>query len=83
MPITVNDLERTVNSGLTTSVKKSEINFKQLFVDVNVENLTSTIKIPMRSKYCKRCENYVSKFDHHCFWIGRCKKKKFFLKIFF
>ena len=43
MPITVNDLERTVNSGLTTSVEKSEINFKQLFVDVNVENLTSTI----------------------------------------
>ena len=43
MPITVNDLERTVNSGLTTSVKKSEINFKQLFVDVNVENLISTI----------------------------------------
>ena len=34
MSITVNDLERTVNSGLTTAVKKSEINFNQLFVDI-------------------------------------------------
>ena len=28
MSITVNDLERTVNSGLTTALKKSEINCK-------------------------------------------------------
>eukprot|EP01080_Neovahlkampfia_damariscottae_P009036 gene9036-1134_t len=40
------------------------------------ENVSSTIKIPMRSKYCKRCENYISKFDHHCFWIGRCVGEK-------
>ena len=53
MPITVNDLERTVNSGLTTSVKKSEINFKQLFVDVNVENLTSTILFLKTSDKCR------------------------------
>ena len=43
MSITVNDLERTVNSGLTTAVKKSEINFNQLFVDVEIDNLISTI----------------------------------------
>ena len=43
MPITVNDLERTVNSVLTTSVKKSEINFNQLFIDIDIENLSSTI----------------------------------------
>ena len=53
MPITVNDLERTVNSGLTTSVKKSEINFKQLFVDVNVENLTSTILFLKTNDKCR------------------------------
>ena len=53
MPITVNDLERTVNSGLTTSVKKSEINFKQLFVDVNVENLTSTILFLKTNEKCR------------------------------
>ena len=53
MPITVNDLERTVNSGLTTNVKKSEINFEQLFVDVNVENLTSTILFLKTNDKCR------------------------------
>ena len=53
MPITVNDLERTVNSGLTTTVKKSEINFEQLFVDVNAENLTSTILFLKTNDKCR------------------------------
>ena len=43
MPTTVADLERTVNSGLTTSIKRSEINFKQLFIDIDIENLISAI----------------------------------------
>ena len=43
MSITVNDLEKTVNSGLTTSIKKSEINFGQLILEVELENLVSTI----------------------------------------
>ena len=43
MLITVNDLEKTVNSGLTTTIKKSEINFGQLFIYINVEDLISTI----------------------------------------
>ena len=43
MPTTVHDLEKTVNSGLTTAIKKSEINFDQLFIDVNVEDVISTI----------------------------------------
>ena len=34
MSITVNELEQTVNSGLTTAVKKSEINFGQLFIEI-------------------------------------------------
>jgi len=53
MPITVNDLERTVNSGLATTVKKSEINFEQLFVDVNVENLSSTILFLKTNDKCR------------------------------
>ena len=53
MPITVNDLERTVNSGLTTTVKKSVINFEQLFVEVNVENLTSTILFLKTNDKCR------------------------------
>ena len=43
MPVTVNDLERAVNSSLATTIIKSEINFGQLFVDIKVEDLSSTI----------------------------------------
>ena len=53
MLITVNDLEKTVNSGLTTAVKKSQINFSQLFIDVNVEDIISTILFLKTNKKCK------------------------------
>jgi len=53
MSITVNDLERTVNSGLTTAVKKSEINFNQLFVDIEIDNLISTILFLKTNDKCK------------------------------
>ena len=43
MSMTVYDLERTVNSGLTTTVKISKINFGQLFIEVDIEKLYSTI----------------------------------------
>ena len=43
MSMTVYDLERTVNSGLATKVKISKINFGQLFIGINIENLYSTI----------------------------------------
>ena len=42
MSITVDDLERTVKSGLTTTLKKSNINFGQLFIEVDIDNLYST-----------------------------------------
>ena len=53
MSATVNDLERTVNSGLTTTIKKSEINFDQLFIDVDIENLVSTILFLKTNKKCR------------------------------
>ena len=53
MSTTVTDLERTVNSVLTTAIKKSEINFDQLFIDVNIENLISTILFLKTNKKCK------------------------------
>ena len=53
MSITVNDLERTVNSGLTTAVKVSEINFGQLFIYINVEDLISTILFLKTNEKCK------------------------------
>ena len=53
MITTVNDLEKTVNSGLTTAVKKSQINFNQLFIYVNVEDIISTILFLKTNKKCK------------------------------
>ena len=53
MSITVTDLEKIINSGLTTSVKKSKINFNQLFIDLNVENLSSTILFLKTNNKCR------------------------------
>jgi len=53
MPITVNDLEKTVNSSLTTSIRKSEINFDQLFIYIDVEDLSSTILFLKTNEKCK------------------------------
>ena len=53
MSITLNDLEKVVNSGLTTTVKKSQINFDQLFIDVEVEDIISTILFLKTNEKCK------------------------------
>jgi len=53
MSITVNDLERTVNSSLTIAVKKSEINFDQLYIDIDIENLISVILFLKTNEKCK------------------------------
>ena len=53
MPTTVNDIEKTVNSGLTTAVKRSEINFNQLFIDVDVEDIISTILFLKTNEKCR------------------------------
>jgi len=53
MSTAVNDLERAVNSSLTTTIKKSEINFDQLFIDVDVENIISTILFLKTNEKCK------------------------------
>jgi len=53
MSITIFDLEKIVNSGLTTSIKKSEINFDQLYIDIKVENLISTILFLKTNDKCK------------------------------
>ena len=53
MSATVTDLERAVNSGLTTTIKKSEINFDQLFIDVDIENIISTILFLKTNEKCR------------------------------
>tara|TARA_B100001123_G_scaffold441283_1_gene582136 strand:+ start:330 stop:932 length:603 start_codon:yes stop_codon:yes gene_type:complete len=53
MNITIKDLEKTVNSSLTTSIIKSEINYGQLFIDIDYENLNSTILFLKTNEKCK------------------------------
>ena len=53
MSLTLTDLERSVNSGLTTTVKKSEINFDQLFIDIGIEYLNSTILFLKTNDKCR------------------------------
>ena len=53
MLITANDLERTVNSSLTTAIKKSEINFNQLFIDIDIGDLSSTILFLKTNNKCR------------------------------
>ena len=53
MLTTVNDLEKTVNSGLTTTVKRSEINFNQLVIYIDVEDIISTILFLKTNEKCR------------------------------
>ena len=53
MSITVNDLEQTVNSGLTTAIKKSFVKFEQLFIHIDVEDLSSTILFLKTNEKCR------------------------------
>jgi len=53
MIITINNLEKVINSGLTTSIKSSEIRFEQLFIEVNMDNLISTILFLKTNNKCK------------------------------
>ena len=53
MLTTVNDLEKTVNSGLTTTIKRSEINFNQLIIYIDVEDIISTILFLKTNEKCR------------------------------
>ena len=53
MSTALNELEKTVNSGLTTAIKKSEINFNQLYVDIDFEDIVSVILFLKTNEKCK------------------------------
>ena len=53
MGTTISDLEKVVNSSLTTNVIKSEINFGQLYIDVELKNLVSTILFLKTNEKCR------------------------------
>jgi|TARA_Y100000310_G_scaffold114339_1_gene112838 NADH-quinone oxidoreductase subunit C len=53
MSTTVNELEKTVNSVLTTTVKSSQISFGQLFIEVDVDDIISTVLFLKTNEKCK------------------------------
>jgi len=53
MSETLQDLEKTINSSLNTTIKKSTISFNQLFININHEDVVSTILFLKTNKKCK------------------------------
>ena len=53
MTIDLQDLEKTVNSGLTTLIKSTEIKFNQLYIYINIEDIVSTILFLKTNQKCK------------------------------
>ena len=53
MTTTIVSLEKILNSGLTTSIKKSEIKFDQLYIDIDKENIVSVLLFLKTNNKCK------------------------------
>ena len=53
MSTAIKDLEKTINSTLTTSVKRSEIKLGQLFIEVDIEDLSSVILFLKTNNKCR------------------------------
>ena len=53
MSLTLIDLEKKINSSLATTVKKSEINFDQLYIDIDIKDIISTILFLKTNENCK------------------------------
>jgi len=53
MNISIQDIEKVVNSALTTNIIKSEINFDQLYINIHSEDIISTILFLKTNGKCK------------------------------
>jgi len=53
MSLTLIDLEKKINSSLTTTVKSSKINFNQLYINIDIKDIISTILFLKTNVNCK------------------------------
>ena len=53
MEITLYDLEKIINSSLTTGIKSSNVKFNQLTIEVEVENINKTIFFLKINEKCR------------------------------
>ena len=53
MSLHITELEKILNSQLTTRLKKTEISFNQLFIEINPEDLISVILFLKTNEKCK------------------------------
>jgi len=53
MSAAIDKLEKIVNSGLTTTIKKSEIHFDQLYLYIEIDDLIKTILFLKTNEKCK------------------------------
>jgi NADH-quinone oxidoreductase subunit C len=53
MKTELNNLEKTVNSGLTTKIKSSEVKFNYLTIEIEIEDITEVILFLKTNEKCK------------------------------
>ena len=53
MTTSIKDLEKTINSALATSIKKSEVKLGQLFIEIEDDDLSSTILFLKTNTKCR------------------------------
>jgi len=53
MSINLRDLEKKINSSLTTNIKKTEINFEQLYINIDIQDIVSTILFLKTNNNCR------------------------------
>jgi len=53
MSLNISDLEKSINSALTTAIKTSKVSFNQLFLEIDFDNLYSTILYLKTNNRCK------------------------------